>query len=126
MEELDRINRAVCRSLRELNDIAVRVSSSSWANRKGALNEVAEALVHLNAMQRLIYTDHPNLEYHFDSERPATDAMKALERVLDEAEKHIKTGNVSLAVRSLEQALGMEPPPLTYESIQKRLKSLIS
>lgn len=125
MKELERLNRDVNRALRELNGIAVAVSSATLANRKGALHEAAEALVHLDNLQRLIYASDPTLEYHYDPDRPATDAMAALARVVDEAEKQIKDGDISLAVKTLQLALEMEPPPLAYESIQKRLQSLV-
>lgn len=124
MNELEKLNRSVNRSLRELNGIAVAVSSSLWTDRKAALHEVIQALAHLDAVQRLIYTSDPKLEYHFDPNRPPTHAMTMLAQLVDKAEDQARNGDVPGAKQALQRALELEPPPLAYETIEKRLNEL--
>jgi len=50
--------------------------------------------------------------------------MREIANVVEEAEKQVRAGNVARAMEMLQRAQSMEPPPLAYESIEKRLMSL--
>ena len=124
MSDLDKINKAINRSLRILNGIAVTVASSSQLDRDAALREITEALARINALQRLVVTCDPALEYHYDPNRPPSPTMKAIGDLVEAAETHVQQGNFAAAEELLRRAQDMEPPPLAYEMIEKRLNSL--
>jgi hypothetical protein len=124
MSDLEQLNRAINRSLRILNGIAVSVSSSSLPDRDRALHEITQALAHVDALQRFVVASDPALEYHYDPNRPPSPTMKALADLVETAEAHVRQGNVSAAEEALRRAQEMEPPPLAYEMIAKRLASL--
>jgi hypothetical protein len=101
--------------------VAVGLPSSSLQDRESALEEVSQALVHLDALQRIIVAQDPSLEYHFDPQRARTPAMKTIAEHVQAAEEFIQSGRLGEAVASLEHARDLEPPPLVYEMIEKRL-----
>ena len=124
MTDLENLNRAVNRALRELNAVAVGVASAPLGDRKGALAQITQALAHVDALQRSIYTADPSLEYHYDPNRPPTESMNKVADLVDAAEAQVAKGDVRGALETLHHALQLEPPPLAYETIEKRLKSL--
>lgn len=124
MSNLEELNRAVNRALRALNGIAVSVTSSSLPDRNAALQEITQALAHVDALQRLIVVSNPDLEYHHDPNRPPSPLMRTIADLVEAAENDRQQGNVSAAEVALKRALAMEPPPLAYEMIEKRLDSL--
>lgn len=124
MNDLEALNRAVNRALRALNGIAVRVASLSLPEHSAALQEITQALAHIDALQRLIVAADPDLEYHYDPNRPPSRIMKTITDLVEAAEHHIRRGDVSAAEEILQRVQEMEPPPLPYEAIEKRLKSL--
>jgi len=124
MSKLEELNRSVNRVLRALNSLAVSVASSSLADRSSALDEVTQALEHVNELQRRIVASDPTLEYHHDPHRPPTKAMKAIADLVEEAEQLAKKGDAKAAEEALKRACAMEPPPLAYEMIEKRIRTL--
>lgn len=86
--------------------------------------EIIGAIERVHNLQRLIVSIAPDLEYHSDPAKPPTPAMKRLAAILDKAETHIHSRDVGAAQEALKSALALEPPPLAYEQIEKRLKSL--
>lgn len=124
MSQLEEINRAINRSLRMLNGIAVSLTVSSLSDRKAALQEITQALAHLDALQRLVVAAAPTLEYHYDPNRAPSPTMKAIADLVETAEAHVRQGNMPAAEDALRRAQEMEPPPLAYEMIEKRLTSL--
>lgn len=124
MTNLKELNRAVNRALRVLNSIAVDVASSSLTERNVALDEITQALVHVDKLQRLVFASDPSLEYHFDASRAPTPAMKEVSDLVEAAERYMQQGNVAAACDALERACDLEPPPLAYEMIEKRLIGL--
>ena len=124
MSNLEELNRAVNRALRALNGIAVSVASSSLPDRTVALQEITQALAHVDSLQRLIVVSDPGLEYHYDPNRPPSRIMRTINDLVEAAEHHIRQGDVSAAQEILQRVQEMEPPPLPYEAIEKRLKSL--
>jgi hypothetical protein len=124
MNGLDEINRAVNRALRALNEVAVSIGSSSLSDRNVALGEITEALAHVDKLQALLYSFDPSLEYHYEPNRPPTRTMKEISDLVEAGERHAQAGNVTAAIEAFERARDLEPPPLPYEMIEKRLSSL--
>ncbi len=124
MTALEELNRAVNRALRALNALALRTASSALPDRDAGLREITQALAHVDSLQRLIVAADPGLEYHHDPNRPPSRIMREIANVVEEAEKQVRAGNVARAMEMLQRAQSMEPPPLAYESIEKRLMSL--
>jgi hypothetical protein len=124
MSSAEEINRLVNRGLRVLNEVAVKVAASRLADRKLALNESTEAVTHLTALQRLIVREDPSLEYHYDPKREPTIFMKKIGSLVDEAEALLRAGKTDDAACVLRRARDLEPPPLTYEMLSKKLESL--
>lgn len=123
IKNLEELNGAINRALRLLNGIAVNVPSLVPKN-DAALTEIVKAIEHAYNLQRLVVAIQPDLEYHSDPAKPPTRVMKKLSALLDEAETHIRAGNVAAAEEVLKKASDLEPPPLAHEQIEKRLKSL--
>ena len=124
---LDALNRRINHVLRLLNGIAVSVPSLLRKNDSDvALRELVEAIEHVHNLQRMIVGIEPGLEYHSDPAKAPTAAMKKLADILRSAETHIRAGNTQAAEEAFKAALELEPPPLAYEQIEKRLNSLRS
>jgi Flp pilus assembly protein TadD len=125
INNLDELNKAINRALRLLNGIAVNVPSVAPKN-DAALAEIVGAVERMYNLQRLVVALRPDLEYHSDPAKPPTRVMKDLAELLEEAETHIRAGNLAAADEVLKRACDLEPPPLAYEQIEKRLRSLRS
>lgn len=124
MKSLEDLNREINRALRAANRVAVDVASSSLQDRKAALHEITQALAHIDKLQRMIVAQDPDLEYHFDPDKEPTPTMKSIADLVEAADRHIAEGRQAEAVEILQRACDLEPPPLVYEMIEKRLKGL--
>lgn len=126
MKTLEELNREINYALRVTNQVAVDVAASSLRERRAALNEITEALVHLDALQRILVADDPSLEYHFDPDRKATPAMKRIAELVESADRLVESEQFSEAAAMLQSACDLQPPPLVYETIAKRLEDVRS
>jgi hypothetical protein len=124
MKTLDEINRSINRALRAANQVAVEVAASPLNNRAAAIQEITQALAHIDALQRMLVADDPSLEYHFDPGRGPTPAMTRVRDLVECAEKHVEAGQLNAAAEALQRACDLEPPPLVYETIAKRLEEV--
>lgn len=124
MPSLTDLNRALNRALRMTNLVAVDVAASSFRERAAAVTEVTQALVHLENLYRLIIAEDPSLEYHFDPDRKPSATMRAIIKMVKKADTYTADGNIPEATKLLQQVRDMEPPPLVYEIIEKKLKAL--
>lgn len=124
MTDLEELNRAINRTLRALNGIAIRAPLSGLKDSKAALREITEAVAHLDALQRMVVASDEGLEYHFDPRRPPTRSMKEIADLVESAEDHVRRGKILAAEDMLRRAQEKEPPPLVYEAIAKRLDSI--
>jgi len=64
------------------------------------------------------------LEYHFDPDRAPTAFMREVQRLERESQEALANGNRLLATQKLNEALCLEPPPLTYEVLERRRNEL--
>ena len=124
MTNFDELNRSVNRVLRELNKIAVCVASSSIERRNEATHAITLALAHMDSLQRYIILSAPDLEYHYDPDREPSRLMRVMADLAETAESYVQQGNTKAATEAFLQLMNMEPPPLIYEMIEKRLASL--
>jgi hypothetical protein len=124
MTNFDELNRSVNRALRELNKIAVCVASSSIERRNEATRAITQALAHLDSLQQCIISSAPDLEFHYDPNREPSRLMRVITDLAEVAESHVQQGNTKAATEAFLQLMDMEPPPLIYEMIEKRLASL--
>ena len=124
MTTLSDLNRALNRALRVTNRVAVDEAASSLRDLAAAVKEITQALEHLENLYRFIVAEDPNLEYHFDPDRAPSETMKAIANLVKEADTCTNDGKPTEAVKLLQQARDMEPPPLVYEIIEKKLKAL--
>lgn len=124
MKSLDQLNRELNRALRVTNRVVVDVAASSLRDRTAAVQDLTQALVHLENVYRMIVAEDPSLEYHFDPDREPSATMRTIASLVKEADTYTSNGNITEAVKLLEQARDMEPPPLVYEIVEKKLKAL--
>lgn len=118
---LEEVNRALNRSLRSLSDAANSVSRSNLESRMEAVDEIARALELVMQVQQRVFRQDSSLEYHHDPQRPPTEFMRKIASAVEASESALRDGKKDTAKEWLEQALAMEPSPLAYESIAKRL-----
>jgi hypothetical protein len=93
-------------------------------DRNLALGEITEALTHVDKLQSLVFAADPELEYHHDPNRAPSRIMKEVAALVEAAERHLAEGNAAAAERTFQRACEMEPSPLAYETIEKRLNAL--
>ena len=120
---LDELNRSLNRSLRTLNNAANTFAKSSLADRMIAVDEIAQALELIMGVQKRVIREDPNLEYHHDPKRAPTDFMRKVESAMQSADAALQAGDEASARKWFARALSMEPPPLAYEVIAKRLSA---
>ena len=124
MKSLEQLNREINRALRATNRVALDVASSTLHDRQAALNEITQALAHIDALQRILIAQDASLEYHFDPDREPTAAMETIAGLVEAADKHLQSGRRTEAIAVLQSACDLEPPPLVYEMLEKRLNEL--
>ncbi len=124
MKQLEEINREINRALRAANQVAVDVASSPLRDRNAALHEITQALAHIDTLQRMVVAEDPSLEYHFEPNREPTSAMKKISSLVETADNLIRDGKRAEAAEALQRARDLEPPPLVYEMIERRLEEL--
>ncbi len=105
------------------NLAAVAIGDGSPASKR-ATEKLVEALTAISDAQKSLFASNPELEFHFDPGREPTAFMREIERLGREADSALAKGDRQLAQRKLTEALALEPPPLAYEVIEKRLRAL--
>jgi hypothetical protein len=116
------LNRRLNRAARVVNLAAVSVAEV--AVTKALTKKLVETLAEINDAQLALFQSNPELEYHFDPARAPTAFMREVQGLEREAEAAFAQGNGPLARQKFDEALGLEPPPLAYEAIEKRLRQL--
>lgn len=124
MTTLADLNRLVNRSHRALNEVALRAVECTLADRQTAMDHLTNAMESLMRFQRCITKQDPSLEYHHDPQRAPTEFMRSIAGTVARADSALAVGDVSAAAGLLKDALDMEPPPLAYEIISKKLGAL--
>ena len=114
------LNRTLNRAARFANLAAVTVANGGVEVSKNLVEKLVEVLAEIDAVQRALVRDNPELEYHFESDRAPSAFMREVQRFGREAEQAMAHGDHSLAIQKLNQALALEPPPLAYEILEKR------
>ena len=72
----------------------------------------------------MVIAEDSSLEYHFESDREPTAAMKTIAELVEAADSHLESGKRAEAIAVLQSACDLEPPPLVYEMLEKRLYDL--
>lgn len=128
MPALRPVSQLLNRALRAANDLAVRIASEGAleAQKLELLGRVTSALELLTSVQGALAQLDPDSEFHYDSSRPATGFMLEVKQLIAQAEALAARGSSAEAVACFERARDLEPPPLTYELITKRLQNLRS
>lgn len=117
--EAAELNRRLNRAARFANLAAVAVADGGGHFKRlteklvGVLAEIADA-------QQVLFRTNPELEYHFDPNRPPTAFMREIQRLERESQEALAAGNPLLAAQRLTDALALEPPPLPYEVLERR------
>lgn len=114
------LNRRLNRAARLANLAAVSVASGGAPVTKTLTAKLVDVLAEINTVQQSLIRGNPDLEYHSDPERPPTAFMLSIQQLEREADSAIAQGDRALAVRKLDEALALEPPPLAYEVLEKR------
>lgn len=124
MTTLTDLNRLVNRGHRSLNEIALRITECPLADQQSAMEHLTGAMESLMRFQQCITKQAPGLEYHHDPGRAPTDFMRSVAETVVRADSALAAGKVDVAAGLLKEALEMEPPPLAYETISKKLRAL--
>jgi hypothetical protein len=124
MSDPDQLIRLVNRALRLLDEIAGTVIRSNLQERDAATKASVNSLDSMMRLQEFLVSEFPDLDYHYDSNKPPTLFMTAITQLIVEADSYEKKGKIADAIRVLEIASSLEPPPLPYEVLSKRLLAL--
>jgi hypothetical protein len=89
-----------------------------------AVDEIARALELLMQVQQRVFRQDSSLEYHHDPQRSPTEFMKKISSAVEASESALRDGKKEAAKEWLERALAMEPSPLAYEAISKKLEKI--
>ena len=114
------LNRRLNRAARFANLAAVTVANGGSPISKALTEKLVAVLAEITAVQKSLVQRHPDLEYHFDPQRPPSAFMREVQRLGLEAQTAIAKGDRNLAILRINEALALEPPPLAYEILEKR------
>ncbi len=114
------LNRKLNRAARFANLAAVTVANGGSPVSKAITAKLVDVLAEIKTVQQSLVRGNPELEYHFDAQRPATRFMRQVQQLHADAEAAFASGDRDLALRKLDEALTLEPPPLAYEVLEKR------
>lgn len=119
-----KINQALNRALRHVNEVAARIAESEFPDRVEAIDRLSQMMATLVDIQSALYVVEPDLEYHYDSAREATKFMMEIAKLVEQAVEFETADKFAEARKALEKARDLEPPPLTYEELTRRIDSL--
>jgi hypothetical protein len=114
------LNRRLNRAARLVNLAAVTVADGGGSPSKSLTEKLVGVLAEIADAQHSLFRTHPELEYHFDPDRAPTAFMRTVQRLERESEEALAAGNRALAAQKINEALGLEPPPLAYEVLERR------
>ena len=123
-KEIEKLNGAINVALRSITDVADMIAKLRFEPKSQNLRNVSEAYVAISAVQRAMYESNPELEYHYDESRPATEYMQRIGEKVARAAEFETEGNRDAALEELRKVLSMEPPPLTHEIVMKEVRRL--
>lgn len=121
---LRQINQLLNRTARALNKTAVELANSNHKQLRQKSKGIANALEILVDIQGDLYALDPDLEYHYDPNRKKTKYMQHILALTSAAKEFEEKGDKKSAIENLKVALETEPPPLTYEAIEKEIARL--
>ncbi len=121
---MEQINKLSNRALRELNGLAVKIGQAHDADKESGLRLITQAVANVMKFQELLYRRFPEFEFHYDPDRPPTKFMRDVAEGTKLAETLAARGEADKAISQYESVRSLEPPPLTYDLLTKRIKQL--
>lgn len=121
MTDFEQTNRLLNRAERVVDELAQELATLPFNAKEQSLRRLAEALELLGKVKKTIIQHDPSLEYHFNDEMPATKYMSEIHSYVAEADRLMESKDFESAISLLKEALKMEPPPIIYEALVKKL-----
>lgn len=126
MDAPEELNRKLNRALRHANLAAATVANLRAELGQSLLDKLTNVIVELSAAQQSLFAEHPELEWHLETDRAPTTFMRRIQSLAEDAQRSLETGSKVAAVAKLQEALLLEPPPLQYEILEKRRNELLA
>ena len=116
---LERISRHIDRAMQAL-------AASQLPERKDMMSELGAVLEQIRHLRKPLIAACPDADYHHDKSIPPTPYMQRLFDLHTESEMALDDGNALLAVAILNEALGLDPPPIVYEMIERKRDEILA
>ncbi len=116
---LECVSRPIDRAMQAL-------AASELPGRQDMMSELGAVLEQIKHLRAPLIAANPDADYHHDKSIPPTPYMQRLFDLHAESETALDDGNALLAATFLNEALGLDPPPIVYEMIERKRDEILA